>query len=59
MKLNFNFESRENHFLTSGISQPVLQYLLNLLHEGKENIFYAHLQLGHENPLTMESLIKK
>ena len=22
MKLNFNFESRENHFLTSGISHP-------------------------------------
>ena len=26
MKLNFNFESRENHFLTSGISHPVLRY---------------------------------
>ena len=22
MKVNFNFESRENHFLTSGISHP-------------------------------------
>ena len=30
MKLNFNFESRENHFLTSGISH---------LFYGTQNIF--------------------
>ena len=51
MKLNFNFESRENHFLTSGISHPrwylsprftvILVLLNNIILVLLNNIYYC------------------
>ena len=45
MKLNFNFKSGKNHFLTSGISHLVLRYLLLKLQQLTQNLV-SRLGLG-------------
>ena len=45
MKLNFNFKSQENHFLTSGISHPVLWYNKTLQYEFKSLLGWARIAI--------------